>query len=266
KHPTPISDHCFNDYLAAAGPNAVRKSEDGQTLVFGYKNILFIQNTSPGSSPTEATPKIEKHIIAGKHSSLKEITALTLDNTNQDVIALDGKHGLALPFALKFFGNVSPRRTLKSKLLIGATSIAVDPIHDELIFSNNSSQNIQFFSRLADADGHKTNSSMAQLRSIEGSLTQITSTQSLAVDPEHDEIFLLDKEANQILIFDRAVPGNAAPKRVVRGTSTLLSAPVAINYNKSNETLEIQNGDNSSLTFPRIATGDSPPIKIFPQP
>jgi hypothetical protein len=262
KKPTRISDHCFGDYLASAAPNAVRKSEDGQTLAFGHKNILFIQTTSPTSSSTETTAKIEKHIIAGKHSSLREITALTLDNSNRDVIVLDGAHGIALPFSLKYFGNVSPRRTLKSTLLKGATSIAVDPIHDELIFSNNSNQSILFFSRLADIDGHKSNSSITQLRSIEGSLTQITSSQSLAIDLEHDEIFLLDREANQILVFDRAISGNIAPKRVVRGNATLLSSPVTLTYNKSNDTLEILNGNGDPLSFPRTATGDSPPLKL----
>jgi hypothetical protein len=256
--PKKISEHCFDDYLAAASLNSVKKAEDGSLLIFGHNNILFIQKTLTPSSES-ASPKIEKHIIAGKHTLLKEITALTLDSSNQDIVVLDGLHGLALPFSLKFFGNVSPRRTLKNNLLIGATGIAVDPIHHELIFSNNSKQNIQVFSRLADIDGHRPSNHTALLRSIEGSLTQITSAQSIAIDTEHDEIFLLDKDSNQILIFDRSSVGNTPPKRIIRGNATLLSSPTSINYVQSNDTLEVANGDKTTLIYPRATAGEIVP-------
>ena len=108
-------------------------------------------------------------------------------------------------------------------------------------------------------DGHKPSSNTAQLRSIEGSLTQITSAQSLAIDSEHDELFLLDKDSNQILVFDQTASANTPPKRSIKGSSTLLSSPIAITYNQSNDTLDVVNGDGTSISYPRTAKGDISP-------
>ena len=108
-------------------------------------------------------------------------------------------------------GGASPVRKIEGQTtLLGRTmhAIAYDEVHDEFLVPIPLPQAILAFA--GDADGEAL-----PKRVIQGSETQLTDPQRLAVDPLHNEIFVPIRR--KVLVFDRAASGNVAPKRILEG-------------------------------------------------
>jgi len=108
-------------------------------------------------------------------------------------------------------GGARPVRKLEGQTtLLGRTmhAIAYDEVHDEILVPIPLPQAILTFP--GDANGEQR-----PRRVIQGSLTQLTDPQRLAVDPVHDEIFVPIR--TKVLVFDRRANGNVAPIRVLEG-------------------------------------------------
>jgi hypothetical protein len=245
KGPTSIHSNCLIHAARKAAFAAIGRSEDGKIVASGYQKMLVIK-----TSGTNA-------VFAGSATNLNDVRALSLDLVNHETAVLDG------PSVLFFFndlpGNVLPRRTLRTPELKEAVAVAVDSSRDELLAVNGTTATIDFYSRLGDIYGRRSERRLDSLRKLGGPATNMISPSAVAVDTAHGEIFVADRGANQILVFDWRARDNAAPRRVLSGGSTSIFEPAAISYLPSSDQIEVVNGDGDVLRFPRTASGDVSP-------
>ena len=101
-----IPNECYDHFLKLASAQASKKSADGKVEVYGYRNIVFIQD-----------PKFKskgQNVIAGSYTELNDIVAIALDEINKEIVVLE-KSGAVLFFSSVVTGNVAPLRILKNK-------------------------------------------------------------------------------------------------------------------------------------------------------
>lgn len=106
---------------------------------------------------------------------------------------------------------------------------------------------------------------------IQGSKTQITAMDRLAVDPYNGEIFV--PEGDKVLVFDRLANGNVAPKRVLGGPNTGFTAAVTVAIDHVRNLLVVGaevpegKGAGSQLAiFDRTASGNVKPKRVISGP
>ena len=86
--------------------------------------------------------------------------------------------------------------------------IEYDEVNDEIIAPQQFAQAIMTFRGGA-------NGAEQPIRVIQGSRTQLSEPDRMALDPVNDEIYVPD--AGKILVFPREADGNVAPIRVLEG-------------------------------------------------
>lgn len=102
------------------------------------------------------------------------------------------------------------------------------------------------------------------VRAIQGPLTQLDWPTHIALDIEHNELFVANSVTDSILVFHATDNGNVAPFRVLKGPHTGLKTPHGVFLDAKNNELVVANfGDHSSTVYPRDASGDAPPLRII---
>ncbi len=105
--------------------------------------------------------------------------------------------------------NAAPVRAIagqKTLLTRSTHGIAYDHIRDLILVPNFYAQAIQIFR--GDSDGE-----VAPIRIIQGSRTQLNSTDKIMLDVVNNEILIPQRD--RLLVFDGNAQGNVAPKRVL---------------------------------------------------
>lgn len=182
-----ISSSCYKSYLKSANPQAIKKSDDGKFMVYGYKNIVFIKD--PKS-------KVKQNVITGNNTLLTDIVATALDEKNNEIAVIE-KSGDILFFSSIITGNVSPLRVLKHKDLEGASDLVFNTKRGEILILNKDNKEILSFSRLANIhgrEGKKFLTIVKAIRNIKG--------EALAIDPEHQELFVLTTPKDTLTVFN----------------------------------------------------------------
>ncbi len=110
-------------------------------------------------------------------------------------------------------GAKATRKIEGQKTMLGRTmhGIAYDAIHDEIVVPQQFGQAILTFR--GGANGEEP-----PIRVIQGSRTQLRSPDRLAIDPVHNEIFVIER--GFMLVFPREGNGNVAPIRRLEGLET----------------------------------------------
>ena len=88
---------------------------------------------------------------------------------------------------------------------------------------------------------------------------------AIAHDPIHDEIFVPQQFGQGILVFDGKSDGPVAPKRVIEGPDTLLTALDRLGVDPINNEIYVPEGKRL-LVFPREGNGNVKPIRILEGP
>ncbi|MCZ6489979.1 MAG: hypothetical protein O7A06_05560 [Acidobacteria bacterium] len=102
------------------------------------------------------------------------------------------------------------------------------------------------------------------LRVIQGSLTKLNWPAHLSLDVEHQELFVANTVADEILIFRAIADGNVAPARILKGPRTGLKSPHGIYVDVKNEEIVVANfGNHAATVYRRTASGDTPPIRTI---
>jgi len=148
-------------------------------------------------------------------------------------------------------------RTLTSASLTApATSIAVDATGEIYALSGNS---ILVFA--ATATGTST-----PVRLITGSLTQLNSPSSIAVDSAQN-IYVANTAGDNVLVFSSTATGNVAPASILSGTMTQISAPLGVTLDSTGDlyVASFNQPSNSSLVleFAPGATGNAAPTRTL---
>lgn len=158
--------------------------------------------------------------------------------------------------------NAAPVRAIEgqaTRLSRTMHGIAVDPLHHEIVVPNPFAEAILFFRDTAQGEE-------PPLRVIQGPSTYLQNPDSLALDPEHNEVFVPAQEA--VLVFPREGHGNVAPSRVLRGPKTKLTRPYRIAVDPKNNVLVVANRaePRGLLIFNRTDQGDVEPKAVIAGP
>lgn len=110
----------------------------------------------------------------------------------------------------------------------------------------------------------KANGDTAPMRVIQGPLTQLDWPTHIALDVEHNELFVANSVTDSILVFHASDSGNVAPFRVLKGPHTGMSTPHGVFVDTKNNELVVANfGNHSSTTYRLDASGDAAPLRTI---
>ena len=165
---------------------------------------------------------------------------------------------------------MQPNRRIEGQITrLGRTmhAIAYDAIHDEIVVPQQFAQAILTFRGAANGEE-------APLRGIQGSLTQLSAPDQLAIDPANNEIIV--PEDDHVLIFRREADGNAAPIRVLKGPDALRDAGMAavdsvhnlliVTGSPAAGTAIKPGGRGAIMIFDRTAQGNTKPKAVIAGP
>ena len=111
-----------------------------------------------------------------------------------------------------------------------------------------------------------TDGDARRVRAIEGQKTMLGRTMhAIAHDAVHDEIFVPQQFGQGILVFDGKSNGQVAPKRVIEGPDTQLTALDRLGVDPINNEIYVPEG-RKLLVFPRDGKGNVKPIRILEGP
>ena len=104
----------------------------------------------------------------------------------------------------------------------------------------------------------------APLRVITGPKTGLNWPTGVAIDPEHDELFVANEAGDAILVFRASASGDVAPIRVLKGPKSLIKNPSGLNLDLENDELWVANfGNHTATVHKRTAAGDTPPLRVI---
>ncbi len=174
-------------------------------------------------------------------------------------------------------GDVAPLRVLTSPFIGQVRTVAVDPVHDELLAIGGGCCLMAFARTASGATG--------PLRSLSwgggsGSVTQLNYPGSLSYMSPTDEVVLADSDASapyapKLLVFNRTDSGNTAPKRVIRGAQTGLGSWISsvVHDPAARQLLVFAHVDNPDstrtariLVFDDQADGNALPVRTIGGP
>lgn len=168
--------------------------------------------------------------------------------------------GDVLFYARDAQGDTSLTRTLQggpSTRLNFPVCLAFDPVHDELVTTNISSESVSVFNR-EDTDG------ALPKRLIRGESTGLSSPTAAVVDVFRDELVVANGFGQSISFFDRTAQDDQAPRRSLAGTDTQLAGPRGIALDTVNSELLITNITTHSVTvFRQTANGNEAPLRVI---
>lgn len=150
-----ISPFCLENFRSWAGSNAIAESIKANLKIYGFKNMIIIDE--PG--------KRTSHIIAGSSTEIKSVKAIALDEKNNEIAVLEDD-GKIFFFSTTITGNIAPFRTLINKALPGSTELIVDSAKDQVAVYNPEVKKIFYFSRKANIHTHGRSKKLEVLKSV----------------------------------------------------------------------------------------------------
>ncbi len=229
-----IPAECFDLFQKAAALTAVKTSANGEVLAFGYKNIIFLKLSG------------KTRVITGSYTELEEIRALAIDEAHQEIAVLNGK-GDVLFFSSYITGNVAPLRILKHKDLTGATDLVINGRKNEVVILNKNSRSLLFFSRLANTQAPEKLKKLSVLKVIKNLVGQ----ESVTLDEEHQEIFMLDNLKKKIHVYSWEAR-NAKPIRSLESPVVVKNA-VKVEYSSLKDEINVSNQESIKASVPRTS-------------
>jgi len=182
-----IKSECVDLFRERSSGAGNKKSTNEKTTLFGYRNILFIEQLK-----NDGIKKIQ--VIAGSSTLLEDIVAVAFDEKNREVAVLE-RSGDVLFFSSIITGNVAPYRIIKSPELLGATDLLIDTERDQVIILNNAKNSVLFFSRLGNAEAREGKKKLSLLRKIEDTSGLVM---GILMDLKNKKLILLEKSGNAI--------------------------------------------------------------------
>ncbi len=270
--PLTLSSQCLSEADRATLKNAHLTTINNQlgTEYKGYQNWII-----------SSIPQKTSAVLAGKHTSLNQIRALSYDSIQNELLVLQSldlrltppsekelldSHSvpqgaaLLLIFSPDYSGNVPPlRRLYWDTPLSGVEAITLDSTQKEIYLLDPGSSKILIFnmeptplkSRTANVTLLKGND---PLRTLQGSASFSAQAQlaDLFFDPKHRELFVLDSQNGVIDVFDRF--GNTPKRTLSIPVNLTLIKPTHLRYLPLGDQIEVYCSDGSSLTLPRAAS------------
>ena len=99
---------------------------------------------------------------------------------------------------------------------------------------------------------------------IQGPKTQLNWPTAIAVDPDRQELFVVNDPTDTVTVYDANATGDVAPIRVIKGAKTGLKNPTGVFVDLKNQELWVANYGNHSATVYKLdASGDVTPLRTI---
>jgi|GEM_PF-1594119 len=201
---------CFDHYLGSAKPGAVKHSEDGRTLVFGYESMLFSKIAD------------KRFVIAGLASRLSSVRSLALDARKNEVWVLDADRIFVFPLGVS--GNRAPLRGLEGRWIRGVSALAVDSENDEVYALNPSLQRVLVYDRNADMLYRSRTKKLAPKREVYAKNREILDATSLFACSQRKDFGVLVPSHGKIYFFASQAKGWTQPTAFLGVASNAVAA------------------------------------------
>jgi hypothetical protein len=205
-------------------------------IYYPYKNIITIN---------------EKGIytyLAGKGTGLESVVALTMNTDQTKLFILDSKKQAILVFDAKSSGNIEPLYSMTSMELVDASSIVYSDLNQELLVSVGSEGNILVFPSVFNQDRNSNENIIKSTRVLGGINSGILEATSMMHVLNKNELWVADKIANQILVFNfEKFAFNSPPIRIIKANSqNKIQYPIVLYYDQVSGLVKFmnQNGDS----------------------
>ncbi len=144
-----LNVNCINKFKKNAAASARVESEKLKVKFYGHKNIIIADRIITKTIDGKEIVKNLTDVIAGTSTELKSVKAMTIDETNEELVVLD-HNGDVYFFTTKFSGNIAPFRILRHNDLAQAESVSIDAQKNEVILHIPKMKKRYVFSRLAN--------------------------------------------------------------------------------------------------------------------
>lgn len=156
------------------------------------------------------------------------------------------------------FSSRQPIRTIRDPYA-AYTSIAVDPVHDEVVLTDENLFQILVYDRLANTP--PTARMTEPKRMLGGLETKIEFQCGLYIDPVNGDIYAVNNDTvNTLVIFDRDARGNTPPTRELATPHGTYG--IAVDEDAQEMYFTVQH-DNAVVVFDKYAENDDHPIRLL---
>jgi hypothetical protein len=185
-----VSKECLSLFKKAASSKAIKESKINKFKIYGYRNMLIIEQSKNNSVTTE--------LIAGSSTELDQIEALDIDETHQEAIVLLA-NGNILFFTTKMTGNLAPYRILKGADIIGSNEIIYDSARDLIALNNPKNKKVLFYKRLANIHAPKERRNLDNVKALD---TKKYNLKNISIDSTTSLLTATDTLKNELIQFD----------------------------------------------------------------
>jgi DNA-binding beta-propeller fold protein YncE len=138
------------------------------------------------------------------------------------------------------------------------SSVAVDPINDEVILTDENLFNVLAFNRLENSP---PTAASRPKRVVGGLKTKIEFQSGLYLDPKNGDIYAVNNDTvDTLVIFSRNANGDVPPDRQLHTPHGTFA--VAVDEEHQELVLTVQH-DSAVVTFPKTAKSEDPPVRLL---
>lgn len=265
-------------------------------FVDSVNNEIFVTNNANNSVTVYSSEEITSEdvqplrVIEGSNTGLLLPVGLFVDTTNNLLFVLN--FDSITVFGRTDQGNISPIRTIqgdKTKIFL-LDGLFVDTENNEIYVAGLDFISFEGVIHVFQATD---NGDIPPKRTIE--ISELTDEgfpfvpESIFVDPENDELYVVDFGVSlagpelpivpfvgvnlfpvqktfdsTIKVYGRTDQGNSAPLRKIRGPNSGLANPMAISVDDENDEILVANGFNNTITvYHRNDNGDVRPLRTL---
>ena len=199
---------CTAELYVAADDRSIRRAMAEDTVIFANGKLLVnlggqhavAPGAAPGTKPTNGT---RYSFWGGSNTGLQDVRAIAYDSAHHEIAVLDDSSVRFFP--KDFDGNLIPTRWFSDAMLRNAISIAVDPVHDQVLVLTNV-PSILFFSR-QETDQNRQAQQRPPLKPLAtlGTSAGLGNAVDLVALPDRDELAVLEY-GNLIRIYALSAP------------------------------------------------------------
>ena len=141
----------------------------------------------------------------------------------------------------------------------GFTGVAVDPVRNEVVFSDENLHGVKVYDRLANTP--PTAAFTEPKRSIAGTKTRMEFQCGVYIDPGSGDIYSIDNDVhNNLVVFSRQAQGNVPPNRYLNTPHGTFGLAVDEDAQELFTTVE---HDNALVVYKKMAKEDDAPVRLL---
>lgn len=240
-------------YTANAGDPAVTADD----TLFAFSNVSSIEGRlgthrticSPAGTPPCPETRLNNpaglFIDSGKDRLYVSNSGIDCSNSNinGNITQCNAILVFYVASGIDFNGNALTNQIITSPALNNPHGISLDTKTKTLYVANTGGNSVLVFKNVETLNGAATPDA-----EIGGVLSQINQPVGVAIDPEHDTLYVLNQGTPEILVFDAASSrnGNAAPSRVISGSGYMVK-PTALFLDTTNNLLYVTDQGNNAI-------------------